>query len=481
MILERFFAHAARPAIGWAVLALALIALAGVQAAFAPLWGLWIDELFSLWTSDPAAPLAQSVARITGDSNPPLYFAVLRLVRAVVAAPHAAFLVVNALALAATIAYVLAAAWRSRTITLAVLALAAFTLSGPVFLYLQEGRAYFIGLCIAFATSWRAALAVSGDETQDGLGEYVMLGVLAALTHVFSALFAGSLAAGLFAYGLLAKRTTLTRAGLALGAAASVAFALWLATAYARLGNVAWIDFTAQAVRDAVWYVRSLSIGPAFMAAPLALFLALLVAVKRTRPLAIVFGIAGALFIALPLAASLVTPMINGRYWLIGAPALIVVLAFLARALFESADQRLRYAGFAVLAFFIVTAATGFIMAKRHLIAEPVWRHADAVGVLASECGDGAVRVVGPPSLYAEASGLRERMFIEASAAGDAPPSACPVIAWFEHVRIGVADVTQAPDARLLESVGLNPDLHGVRVMKHPSGFMVLREDAAPR
>lgn len=481
MLLERLFAHAVKPTLSWAALAAALGTLAGVQIALSPHWGLWIDEVFSLWTSDPAAPAAQSLSRITGDSNPPLYFASLRLVRAVVAAPHAAFLILNALALAATIAFVLATAWRSRVVTLAVLTLSAFVLSGPTFLYIQEGRAYFLGLCIAFATSWLAALTLSDDDARPTLGAYVALGVLAALTHVFSALFAGSLAAGLLVYGLLAKRSMLVNAGLALGVAATLTFALWLATAYGRLANVAWIDFTAQAVRDAVWYVRSLSIGPAFMAAPLALFLAILAWLPRTRPLAIVFGVAGALFVALPLAASVFTPMINGRYWLIGAPALVIALAFLARALFESADWRARYAGLAVIVFFAATAVTGFVMAKRQLIAEPVWRHASTVSALAFGCSDGAVRVVGPPFLYAEASRLPERTFIEANGAADATPRACPVIAWFEHVRIGVADVREASDAALLQSMGLDPGLPGVRVVKHASGFMVLREETATR
>lgn len=477
MINERLFAHAAKPAVAWATLTGALVVLASVETALAEHWGLWIDELYSLWTTRTDIPTAESLARIHGDSNPPLYFALLRIVRAFVSGPHAAIVLLNSLLLLAAGAFVLAVSWRRRVFPLALFGLAAFILSGPVFFFVQEGRSYFLGLCLAFATSWCVALAVTEDgDRRIGLWTFASLGVLAAVTHPFSALLAGGMAAGLVVHGLASKRSELARAGLVLGAAASVTFLTWLATAFGRLGNVAWMEFTPEAVRTALWYVRHLSIGPALMAAPLAAFLCVLALLPRTRPIATVFAIAGVLFVALPLAVSFVAPLINGRYWLIGAPALTVALVFLADALFAMTGARSRVGGLAVVVFLAAAAIAGFFSARHLLAIEPAWTLADDVRDLAAGCEAHSIRVVRSPSLYAQASGLPQSTFIENQVAGGAEPSSCPVIAWYEHAAVGVIDVREAPDALLLQQVGLSPDLAGLRIVKHASGYMVVRE-----
>ncbi len=471
MIFERMLHTTAKPALAWGLAIGALAMLTWAQAAAAPLMGLWIDELYSLWASDPGVSAGESLARITGDSNPPLYFALLRAVRALVGAPHAAILALNGLALLATAALLLRTTQRTG-LTLA--ALAALALSGPVFFYFQEGRAYFIGLCLAFALSWLAALALGEDGARARPRLFATLGVLSALTHVYTALFAGCLAAGLVAHGLLSKRKELREAGFALGFATVAAFALWLASAYGRLGNVAWIEFSNASVREAFWYVRSLAVGPGLMLAPLALILGIgAVALPRARPLFVAFGVTAVLFVALPLAASLKTPIINGRYWLIGAPALIVVLVMLAR---EFARERRRWASVATIALLAATAAAGFVQSRNFLRSEPVWRGAARVRALAADCPDGGIRVAGAPSfLYAQASGLPESRFAQAAEATHS--DACPVLGWFEHVRRAEGDVLSASDQDLLAELGISADPAGVRIERWPSGYLVLRSD----
>ena len=80
MIFERMLHTTAKPALAWGLAIGALAMLTWAQAAAAPLMGLWIDELYSLWASDPGVSAGESLAPITGDSNPPLYFALLRAV-----------------------------------------------------------------------------------------------------------------------------------------------------------------------------------------------------------------------------------------------------------------------------------------------------------------------------------------------------------------------------------------------------------------
>jgi hypothetical protein len=474
----------------------ALIMLAVCAAAFAfaqfDLWhrnGFWIDEYFSLWASDPATPLARLLAeRIFPDTNPPLYFSLLALLRLVVENPRSAFLILNLTAIALTALFMVVRGRNSGTLATALLATSLFIISGPVLYYVAEGRAYLMGLCAAFAIAWHGATVTESRAQPTDLIWFAALGVLAALAHVFAALFAGAFAAGLALEGLLNKRLDLFRAGLALGVSATAVFGVWLAFALPHMGNVAWIEFSFAAIREALWYVRQLTFGHALIALAVIAFLAWSARRTEMRPHLRIFAVAMALFAALPLLASFITPLVTGRYWLIGAPAILVVAAFALRTELRAAsaggaDATRAAAGAALGAASLLAASLlGFVNAQTFMEAKPVWRGGAVVAPLLGDCAPGTVHVW-ENHLYATASGAPESTFRDASRPDapvlDASASGCTVLGWAEHVRRGDDYLRAASDAELLSLLRIAATPDEVRILRHSSGFVVLKREAA--
>ena len=81
------------------------------------------------------------------------------------------------------------------------------------------------------------------------------------MTHVYAALFCGSIAAGLLTVGLCCKRKELLKPSLALGLSASLVFAIWLSIAFDTLGRIAWIEFSARRVLTAASSVKEIALG----------------------------------------------------------------------------------------------------------------------------------------------------------------------------------------------------------------------------
>ncbi|MFG1371630.1 hypothetical protein V5F32_05610 [Xanthobacter oligotrophicus] len=470
--------------LAWVVLALAFALLATIETLLSPHFALWLDELFSLWTTDPTLPLKASAARITGDSNPPLYYALLRVVRIFVPEPTGAIFLSNGIALFSASAFVLWISARAGKPLLACLGIAAFALSGPTLFFFQEGRAYFLSNSLVFALTWQAALIVDDPAVRAPPVRVALLGAAAALSHVFAGLAAGAIAAGLLACGLLGKRKDLVAQGLALGGSATVVFGLWLASAIGTIGNIGWIQFSLADVTTAIVYVVFLSVGKR-MLAPLVVFLGYAACLKRTRPMLILFGVAILVFVTLPIAVSFHTPLITGRYWQIGAPALIVALVFLARAFSMPPATPWGYAAtIGVVLYLIVATVKGFSSARFLLEVELAWSGSDLVAKLAKDCPSGSVRIKAfgfdgsyASDLYSVASGLPTSLFVHANAAPpvsarDAP---CPVIGWGEHViQRSLAPLT-ASEEDILKTLNIEGTSGDVDIMRRPSGFVVLR------
>jgi hypothetical protein len=265
--------------------------------------------------------------------------------------------------------------------------------------------------------------------------------------------------------------------GLILGASAVLVFGAWYAYASERAENIAWISFSVEAVRAALWYVRSLEIGPAWMAAPLAAIFGLAAwRAPSLRPSLIVLAIAGALFFAMPILISLKTPIIMGRYWTIGAALAPVALVLIAREFLSNpALPRGKLVAGAVAAFVLLSAAFGAAGARHLMQVEPVWSGAALVAERAASCAPGSIRVPNQPHLYAVASGLAEDIFVLATDVG--APSDCPVLGWAEHVLRGNGYSLNAPEADLLEMVGVTAPESGVEIQRHDSGFVILRAE----
>lgn len=468
--------------IGWAALGISLTLLAAVEIWLSTRFGFWIDEFFSLWTTDPSLDLGRSLVRLAGDTNPPLYYALLRIVRVAIHSPHAAILVGNAVAFAAAAAFVAWVSERANVPTLALFGVAAFAASGSTYYYMLEGRAYFLAACLSFASAWQVALIVAQPEAGRRPGWLAGLGAAAALTHLFAGMFAGCLALGLCGYGILSRRKDLVLPGLVLGASASVVAALWSWTAMGRSQAMSWIVFDRAALIEAVWYVRTLTIGPSPMLAPLAILFGVALWRPSTRPIAIVFAIAGFAFVVLPMAISLRMPLVNGRYWQIGAaPGLLVVLVFSARALLAERSRFGTVVAAATAVFLAATAATGVVAADRFLTIKPVWNGVPIVSKLARGCPAGSVHVPAQyPFVYPVAANLPPALFISVDDVRSTPAGVgrCPVLAWAEHVTKGERFVFDASDQELLDLMKLGPASDGMRVLRHRTGFVVVRTDA---
>ena len=192
---------------------------AGGLASVSAVSGWTLDDLFSRWASDRDVPFPVAFRdRILPDSNPPLYFTALYFVRQIISDDSVAVFVLNIGVIVGASLAVYFPSRRSGLSGLALAGIAAFALSGPVLYFASEGRAYVSALSIVFVTSWYASLAITGFPGQLTLKRAAILGCLAALTHVYAALFCGSLAAGVSALAVFLGRKELLKPGLALGA-----------------------------------------------------------------------------------------------------------------------------------------------------------------------------------------------------------------------------------------------------------------------
>ena len=217
------------------VLCVALL-FAGELASVSAISGWSFDDLFSLWASEPTSPfLAVFRERIITDSNPPLYYSLLHFLRQATPDDGMVVVAVNIGAITAAAAAVYIPSRQAGVSGFAIAGIAAFALSGPVLYFAPEGRSYVMALSVVFVASWYSALLILGFPALT-LKRATILGCLAAMTHVYAALFCGSIAAGLLTVGFSYKRKELLKPGLALGLSASVVFAIWLSIAFDTLG-----------------------------------------------------------------------------------------------------------------------------------------------------------------------------------------------------------------------------------------------------
>jgi len=477
-----FESGSAKTVLGAAVLLAALAVFAVEQVAIYRVNGWWLDELFSFWASDPQLRFWDIFSsRIVTDSNPPLYFAALYWVRAAFSSDMVASYVLNATVLAGACAVVLLMSSRAGLLLAGIAGCSLFLIGGPALRYMPETRSYFMALACVFAASWYAALMIVQRAWRPPLSVPVLIGVAAALAHLFAALSCGALAAGLLLAALIARDGRLARDALALGLATALASLAWLLVARGATGNVSWIEFTPQAVTVAAWEVKQLAFGSRIAVASFVALLAAGFVFARTRMLAAVFAVAFALFSLLPVLASLKLPIITGRYWMIGAPLLVTLPVFLSvEWQRENAPSRrgllLAAHGLTAL-FFILSSVGGFASALEFTAMKPIWKGAGTVAPLLGRCPSHSVHVLGPARYYSIISGANEDVFLEAdSTAARGGEAQCPVLGWAEHVRQGDRFVVEASDQQLLQLLQLHVDPGQYEIRRHDSGYVVLRK-----
>jgi hypothetical protein len=375
---------------------------------------------------------------------------------------------------------------------LAVGGLAAFVLSGPVLFFASEGRSYCLGLAVVFVASWYAALAIEDPHRRSGLASFIALGAVAALTHVYAALLCGGLAAGLLTLALFSRRRDLVGPGLALGLSASVVFVIWLSMSLSSLGRISWIEFSPGMVFYAASYAKTLAVGRGPTVLLLIFLLVFGILDRATRPFFITFGIASALFVLLPVIASLKQPIITGRYWLVGAPALIPLVTFAGRTWFLAGGRPLErkmrlVAACSTLLFLGASSIYGFVVAHSYVAWKQIWRGAEIVRPFLDHCptgmhiATGDVRRQGASFVwgFAKMTGASPSLFIDArlqSTPSISPAmTPCPVLGWAEHVWGGEGFMAQATDADLVRYLKIEASLDEVDVRRHKYGFVVLK------
>jgi len=465
--------------------ALLLLIFAAEQISIARINDWWIDELFSLWASDPSLGFgALFAARIAPDSNPPLYFSALHFARVVIPHDQTAIYALNLTALAAAIAVVIHMCGRAAMLAPGLLGSGVFLLSGPVLRYIPEARSYFLAIAFVFAASWYAAMLIMQNRWRPLLWLPVLLGAGAALAHLFAALACGVLAAGMLYAAFIQARRDIAVQSIVFGLSASLISLAWLGLAGAPTGNVGWIKFSLQSMRVAVWELKELAFGSRVGLLAFAGLLAFGLIHRPTRVLTSAFCVPFFLFAALPLIISLKMPIIVGRYWMIGMPMAITLAALLAEAWYRQAGFSLQWSipsigqGLAVL-FFLSSSIGGFAAAHRFTATKPAWKGATVVAPLVKSCPAQSVRVLGATTLYALASDLSHTFFVDAAgtnAATAIDSSTCPVFGWAEHLGREDDYLEHATDEQLLEDLHLTAPPEQYEIRRHGSGYVVLRK-----
>jgi hypothetical protein len=448
-----------------------------------PVNGWWFDELWSLWATDPSLSFADAFAhRIVNDTTPPLYYVALFWVRRLIADEQSAVVALNLGVMVVLFATMAAASRKSKMVKWALAAIAAFLCSGPVLRYVIEGRSYLMALAVAFAASWFCAVAIEMHNRRHNLTMFTIVGMIAGLTHVYAALFCCCLAAGLVVLSYTDnRRRDLLRPALALGLSAGIVILAFIAWAMDLVSQANWIELSYRSILEAYWYVRTLTLGSRWAMIFFIVFFAAGLTVRSTRPFAAAFGVAWALFVLIPLLVSLAQPIILGRYWLIGAPSLIVFVVFLMRGFFGLEDQadrfRLYWGGcLAALFFLVLTDVGGYFQARTLTSEKPIWRGARIVSPLLQNCPVASVHVNDFVSLFATAARVPEDLFVAGSNAEllNSINSACPVLGWAEHLVQG-AELPK-DDEELLHMLKISASPSAVDIRRHETGFVVLKQ-----
>jgi hypothetical protein len=473
--------------VGGAPAAVLLIFVAE-QFSISAVNGWWTDELFSLWASDPQIGFGTALAsRIAPDSNLPLYPALLYWVRTLVPDDRTAIFALNIVALLGACATVIYLSARADQRLAGFMGASLFVLSGPTLRYIPEGRVYFVAIAISFVASWYAAVLLVQTRWRPSLILPALIGIGAAFTHLFAALACGALAAGILGAAVLRRDRALGKHALALGIAASITSAIWIALANGSASNLQWIEFTPFQVKAALWEVKQLAFGSRAAAVAFVAVVVLGLLYRPTRLLTAVFIVALTLFFVLPVLVSFRFPIITGRYWTIGTPLLLTLVTFLLAAWNPVAKGLPSLTIPAVgitfaTAFAVLSCIGGFMAARSSTAMKPIWKGAEVAAPLLGACPAGSVAVLGAPKLYAIMSKRPKSIFFDAESAQLYSPtnesSGCRVLGWAEHVRRGDDYLDRASDTELLQLLSIDARSGTYEVKRHGSGFVVLRSSS---
>jgi len=456
--------------------------------------GWFIDELFSIWASDPSRGFADAFThRMLTDTSPGLYYFALFWTRHLITDERTAVIVLNLVSIAAALIAICISSRRAGLLGWALVAAAAFLLSGPVLRNVVEARGYAMALSVTFVTSWYCALAIEAPEKRPPLWSFGVLGALAALIHLFDALAVGCLAAGLAGVALFANRKESLAPGLTLGIAACAFTSLLVPFAMNSLDRLRWQQLSLDFFLKTYWEVKGFVFGSHLVVLLMIGFFTVGLILRSTRPLTAAFCLAFILFVSLPILASLKKPIVGARYWLMGAPSVVTLVAFVTRALWVQGASLARprlyqFGAFVGLSLLVITDISGFFAARRQTAQKLVWSGASIAAPLLQNCPPASVHVYtswGFVPGFAFVAHTPEEVFTSVDAPeaawSDAKDARCAVLGWAEHVRYRgnerlTADFTlTARDDELLELLKIHALPSEVEIYRHSGGFVVLR------
>jgi len=94
----------------------------------------------------------------------------------------------------------------------------------------------------AYVTAWMCALAIKSEGKSQALAGLALVGVAAALTHLYAGLFCASAGGGMLCVAIIYGRRDLLRPALALIVPAGIVTAGWIIYAHSRVYLIGWID-----------------------------------------------------------------------------------------------------------------------------------------------------------------------------------------------------------------------------------------------
>jgi hypothetical protein len=468
--------------------------------AIMPFNGWWLDELFSVWSSDPSLGFSDAfLHRILEDTTPPLYYSALFWTRRIIADERDAIIFLNVISLFAGLFCVGVASRRAGCLGWALVAGAFFLVSGPVLRYAPEGRAYLMAMAVTFVVTWLCSLAVQISDKRPHPLSFAVIGVLAAIIHVYAALICVCFAAGMVALSLLTKTRHLFVAGMVLGFATCTITAVYLPFGLESVDRIRWTELSVQSLIDVYWQIRMMALGSRLgVLLLITLFFAGL-RLPTTRTLAGVFGVAFLLFLLLPILVSLEKPIVGSRYWLIGAPAILVFTCFVTREFVASAERQVRgrrcwIGALTGLSFLVIADGVGFAAARADTASKLIWRGAELAGPLLRHCQSKSVHVYtswGFVPGFAFVAHAPEALFVNvqdpASEWMEPKDFDCPVLGWAEHVVYRGAErlqgdfVFNANNDELLNLLKIRASPSQVEIHRHQYGYVVLRRGTLER
>ncbi|WKL57930.1 glycosyltransferase family 39 protein [Asticcacaulis sp. ZE23SCel15] len=445
--------------------------------------GLWTDELFTVWATDPSInPWQLQFDRLRYETNPPLHFWLLYGLRQVVPEARVAGLILNFTVVVATVAAIVMTMRRDGRAWLGYALAILFLLNTATLIYVQEVRAYMLalGLCAVLAVLVMRFIA-------QGRGRVALLAVLGAVTglsHVYGALFAGALAAALVIEGLVFRRTEVWRAGLILGVACSVPFLIWFVGVSHQEGgtlrNIGWISFAPEHIKSTIDGIVRVFVGPVWVVIiwVMALILALSSPVFRRSGLMV--AVVAVIFMIGPFAISAKVPILHYRYFAVGFPALMLLLAMAVCEVWRAEPSRLRKGAAAILV--LIPVVMSLPVSWVELTAKPVWRGAEVVRTNAQACPSQTIRGLIYPDAKVQpifpftyeyllrGTGLK---VTGSDQVADVSDINCRIVAWVEHSGF-ISETTD--EALLLERLNLtNRERVPLTIQRHLNGVVILK------